>query len=168
MSSDIAKLRQNLHSKSFNYDIRSYPFKEILEELLGCSLDHLHETLGDFEKFRRNNDQSTLAHKVFYSNFRNLIRPTYEKFIKEVVSKIIYPYKFYYQLIPTFRVGLPGNVFVGEYHKDSQYNHLPYEINFNLGLANYVGEAAFKTQKIPLSASCFQYFIGINIEFIKY
>ena len=43
---------------------------------------------------------------------------------------------------------LNGNVFVGENHKQTQYNHLPYEINFNLGLDNNLDESALKTQKI--------------------
>ena len=54
---------------------------------------------------------------------------------------------FYYQVIPTFRIGLPGNKFVGEYHKDSKYNHQSYELNFNLGISGYLGDAALKSIK---------------------
>ena len=151
MNNEIRKLRQHLHTKSFNYSTEQYPFKRILEDLFGCPLFNLHKTLGNFDIFNRTNDQSTLAHKVFYANYNKLIKPIYERFIEQEVSKIIYPYKFYYQLIPTFRIGLPGNVFVGEFHKDSKYNHLPYEINFNLGLENYLGEAALKTEILPNS-----------------
>lgn len=42
---------------------------------------------------------------------------------------------------------MPGNKFVGEFHKDSQYNHKDYELNFNLGLCNYLGKASLKVQK---------------------
>ena len=147
------KLRSFLHTKIFNYSIDKYPFKEILENLFGTELSNLHKTLGNFKKFEvKNNistDQSTLAHKVFYSNFSRTIEPLYKKFIKEVIIPILHPHKFYYQQIPTFRVGLPENTFVGEFHKDSFYNHQNYEINFNLGLANYVGDAALKTQLKP-------------------
>jgi len=144
-------LRSELHTKSYNYKTEEYPFREILEQLYGCELDNLHKHLGSFKKFRRDNDQSTLAHKIFYSNFNTLIRPTYEKFIKNFIANLISPHQFYYQVIPTFRIGLPQNVFVGEFHKDSLYNHQSYELNFNLGLANYAGEAALKTEKTPKS-----------------
>jgi len=151
MNIEVTKLREYLHTKSFNYSTDLYPFKKALENLFGCPLGFLHKTLGNFDIFDRVNDQSTLAHKVFYSNYDSIIKPIYEKFIEKVVSDIIYPHKFYYQVIPTFRIGLPGNVFVGEFHKDSFYNHLPYEINFNLGLSNYIGEAALKTEIVPNS-----------------
>ena len=58
---------------------------------------------------------------------------------------------FYYQKIPTFRIGLPGNKFVGEFHKDSDYNHQDYELNFNLGLCNYFGKTSLKVQEKPNS-----------------
>ena len=144
-------LRPQLHMKYFDYSVNDYPFKETLENLYGCKLADLHLYMGIFERFKRDNDQMSLAHKVFYSNFEEKIKPIYVKFIKNFISKIFGKHKFYYQLIPTFRVGLPGNVFVGEFHKDSSYNHQNYEVNFNLGLANYEGNAALKTQIMPAS-----------------
>ncbi len=145
------ELRSFLHMKYFDYSISEYPFKETLENIYGCKLIDIHRYMGKFEKFERANDQISLAHKVFYSNFEDKIKPIYEKFIKNVISKIFINHKFYYQLIPTFRIGLPGNVFVGEFHKDSHYNHQNYEINFNLGLANYEGNASLITQTSPSS-----------------
>mgnify|MGYP001360035355 CR=1 FL=1 len=142
-------LRQYLHCKSFKYSTNKYPFKEKLEVLYGIPLESIHEFIGSFEKFERKNDQNTLAHKVFYSNFKQIIEPLYLEFIQDVIKDIIYPYKFYFQKIPTFRLGLPGNTFVGEYHRDSHYNHQSYEINFNLGLSNYLGEASLRTEYTP-------------------
>ena len=46
---------------------------------------------------------------------------------------------------------MPGNVFVGEFHKDSYYNHEDYELNFNLGLANYFGSSSLISEIKPLS-----------------
>jgi len=146
---DTSQLRSHLHMKSFQYPIAKYPFKEVLESLFGCKLSDLHKYIGNFDKFDREHDQSTLIHKVFYSNFEEKIKPIYENLIKEFIPKIVLNKPFYYQIIPTFRVGLPGNVFVGEFHKDSFYNHQKYELNFNLGLANYEGDASLITEIIP-------------------
>jgi len=146
-----SELRNFLHLKSFEYSTEDYPFKETLENIYGCKLDSLHKFLGQYDIFELKNDQTTLAHKVFYSNFNEKIKPIYERFIKEVILKIVKPNKFYYQVIPTVRIGLPGNKFVGEFHKDSHYNHQSYELNFNLGLSNYLGDAALKTEKSPNS-----------------
>lgn len=143
--------RKGLHGKTFEYDTNIYPFKRILENLYGCELEKLHLYLGDFGLFERNTDQSTLAHKVFYSSYHRTIKPLYVEFLESVITKIV-PYPFYYQTIPTFRIGLPGNRFVGEYHTDAKYNHQTYELNFNLGLANYVGDAALKAQRTPGSS----------------
>lgn len=151
MFPNVSSLRKELHTKHFSYSTKDYPFKETLENLYGSELETIHKTLGNFNKFERSNDQSTLLHKVFYSNFSTLIKPIYQDFIENFISQIIAPHKFYYQKIPTFRVGLPGNVFVGEFHKDTSYNHKSYELNFNLGLSNYQGAAALKTEVVPNS-----------------
>ena len=148
---DTCKLRSHLHMKKFQYSIEKYPFKEVLESLFGCKLGDLHKYIGQFDKFDREHDQNTIIHKVFYSNFKEKIKPIYEKFIKEFIPTIVLNKPFYYQIIPTFRVGLPGNVFVGEFHKDSFYNHQNYELNFNLGLANYEGDASLITETKPNS-----------------
>ena len=129
MITNATELRKTLHTKRFSYSTTNYPFKTTLESLYGCKLKSLHRSLGSFDKFERNNDQSTLVHKVFYSNFSKVIQPIYVRFIENFISKIVAPHKFYYQIIPTFRVGLPDNVFVGEFHKDTAYNHKEYELN---------------------------------------
>lgn len=111
---ESSQIRSYLHMKNFKFSTKDFPFKEVLEKIYGCELELLHNYLGNFDKFEREKDQSTLAHKVFYSNFQEKIEPLYRKFINEIISKILSPHKFYYQVIPTFRIGLPGNRFVGE------------------------------------------------------
>jgi hypothetical protein len=139
-------IRKRLHGLTFDYDTSLYPFKKVLEDLYGCELGGLHKHLGSYQLFDRQNDQSTLAHKVFYANYVSAIKPLYCRFINKFISPIV-AVPFHYQVIPTFRIGLPGNRFVGEYHKDSKYNHLGYEVNFNLGLSGYTGEAALRVEK---------------------
>ena len=146
----INKLRKNLHSKHFDYDTNIYPFKSKLDNLFGFSCERMHHYLGDFKEFERENDQNTFAHKVFYANYKSLIYPIYKSFHQNFLSKIIKE-PYYFQNIPTFRIGLPGNKFVGEYHKDSDYNHKDYEVNFNLGISGYEGKSALRTEKTPNS-----------------
>jgi len=142
------KLRKALHCKNFAYDTSLYCFKEKLESLFGCDLEELHTQLGEFERVNLQTCQKTLAHRVFYANYSYTIRDAYLKFLHNVVLPIV-DQPFYYQQIPTFRIGLPNNCFVGEYHKDSFYQHQDYEVNFNLGLANYQGSAGLKAEKTP-------------------
>lgn len=141
-----SSLRKMLDGKRFSYNTDEYPFRERLEMLFGCRLESLHAHLGSFPAFSREKDQSTLAHRVFYANFSNSISKIYERFLIEIIKPVVCE-PFYYQVIPTFRVGLPGNRFVGEFHKDTQYRHKSYEINFNLGLANYIGQCSLKAYK---------------------
>lgn len=144
-------LRERLHLKKFQYDIKKYPFYECLSTLFGVNdIESIHEYLGHFDPFKREKDQYTILHKVFYSNFKlpnSPLKNMYEDFIKNFIAKIVTE-KFYYQNIPTFRIGLPQNKFVGEFHKDTAYNHQPYELNFNLAIANYKGSAALITEDV--------------------
>ena len=142
------EVRKELHTKKYNYDVEKYPFKDVLESLFGVELENIHQWLGEYSEFSKDNDQNTIVHKVFYANFEEKISSLYFDFIKNEIANFI-PNDFYYQLIPTFRVGLPGNKFLGEYHKDSNYNHQDYELNINLGLSNYLGSACLRTEKKP-------------------
>ena len=142
--------RQSCHGLKFCYDPSKYCFKEALEELFGIPLTDLHLWLGQFETFERKNDQLTFAHRVYYSNFDRMIKPIYKKFIDQFLRSII-AFPFAYQKIPTFRIGLPGNRFVGEYHTDTKYNHPDFELNFNLGLSNYKKPCCLMSEEIPKS-----------------
>ena len=145
----LNKLREELHLKKFTYDIKKYPFYEYLSTLFGVNdLENIHKYIGFFDPFNREQDQYTILHKVFYSNFRlpnSPLQKMYEDFIKDFIAPIVSE-KFYYQKIPTFRIGLPQNKFVGEFHRDTAYNHQPYELNFNLAIVNYKGSAALITE----------------------
>ncbi len=143
------KLREDIHLKKFKYDIKKYPFYEYLSTLFGVTdLENIHKYMGSFDPFNREQDQYTILHKVFYSNFRlpnSPLQKMYEDLIKDFIAPIVSE-KFYYQKIPTFRIGLPQNKFVGEFHRDTAYNHQPYELNFNLAIVNFKGSAALITE----------------------
>ncbi len=145
------QLRADLHLKKFKYDTKKYYFYEYFSALFGVShLENIHEYLGHFDPFKREQDQYTILHKIFYAHFKmpnSPLQKMYEDLIKGFISSFI-PQKFYYQKIPTLRIGLPENKFVGEFHRDTAYNHQPYELNFNLAIANYKSSAALVTEDI--------------------
>jgi len=142
-----SETRQSVHGMTFQYELSKYPFRDELEKLFGLELQDLHLWLGDFEKFDRKNDQQTIVHRVFYSNYSNIIEPIYKDFITNFLSQII-DFPFSYQVIPTFRLGLPGNRFVGEYHTDAKYNHPDFELNFNMGLSNNLKPCCLMSEKV--------------------
>jgi ectoine hydroxylase-related dioxygenase (phytanoyl-CoA dioxygenase family) len=55
----------------------------------------------------------------------------YESFIEKEIM-VNYECDMLYQKTPTFRISYPGNVAVGGFHKDSDYNHSSKEINIFL------------------------------------
>ena len=59
----------------------------------------------------------------------------YKSFVSGFIAPIVgAKNSIVYQRWPTFRVHLPGNVAVGGWHRDSDYNHPPNEINFIVAL----------------------------------
>lgn len=116
------------HLDRINYDTNKFPFADIIQQIFGYPLERLHE-LEEYPRFTRASDQLTIFHRKFYDAFNNSLKDTYLSFLKS----IIYPYvrdDLVYQKVPTFRVGFPNNVWVGEYHRDSWYGHPHEEINF--------------------------------------
>ena len=124
------------------YNSKKYNFVDIIEKLFDCkNLQLLHEKLPKeityTELHKIGEDNKTWYHEKFYkpinegtSRFQTL----YDKFIFEVVSNLVNESSFLYQKTPTFRVHAPGNVAVGGWHKDSDYNHPPGEENFIVSL----------------------------------
>lgn len=89
------------------------------------------DRLGDdrtYQLFSRESDQSTDFHGLFYRSF-DRIRPLYRRFLEAVAAEIVGE-PFCFQRVPTFRIHLPSNVAVGEFHTDGDYNHPVGELNF--------------------------------------
>lgn len=116
--------------KQFSYDIYKYQFREIISELFEVSnLNKIHENF-DWPLLKRETDQSSKFHKIYYENF-DKFKNNYIDFINEII-KPIFNEKIIYQKIPTFRIQIPNNIAVGEFHKDKWYSHNTEEINFFL------------------------------------
>ena len=120
-----------------NFDTGEYQFKEQIEKLFGVGdLPNIHTTWrSDYELLSGHGcgfrgDQSTIYHKTFYdeaekkTNFYNI----YEQFVESEI-KPLFDEPIIYQKIPTFRVHLPNNTGVSEYHRDRDFNHSIHEMN---------------------------------------
>lgn len=127
------------------YDTKEYPFKNIINNWLDTKdLSKLHE-IRQYKHFDREHDQSTQWHKMFYTMIR--IDKTFSKVYVNFLTDIIKPRfneEIVYQKIPTFRIHLPGNVSVGEFHKDKDYRNKEWaekvrEVNYYLPLTKAYG-----------------------------
>lgn len=133
-----------------NYNTNEYPFRDIICNILNTnSLSKIHKNndFKDYELFSREKDQSTKYHKLYYNNFNNQMQSTYIEFIKNIIRPL-YTEPIAYQKIPTFRLHFPGNIAVGEWHKDKWYRDKEWheevcELNFYLPFTN-----AYKTNTI--------------------
>ena len=127
------------------YQSNKYDFRTIVCDWFGVTdLSKLHE-IEQYEHFERETDQSTNWHKSFYEKIRSdkTFDFIYKKFLEDMI-KPRYNEEIVYQKIPTFRVHLPGNVSVGEFHKDKHYRNVEWaekvkETNYYLPLTKAYG-----------------------------
>ena len=127
------------------YNINLYNFKKHISSWFGeVDLSQLHE-IQQYKHFERDNDQSTMWHKKFYEMIRKdeIFDDCYRRFLRDII-KPRYEETIVYQKIPTFRVHLPGNVSVGEFHKDKHYRNVEWaekvkETNYYVPLTKAYG-----------------------------
>ena len=122
------------------YNVKKYYFRDIISYWFGgVNLSKLHK-IKQYEHFERETDQSTIWHEKFYEMIRSDVSftDTYVKFLTDVI-KPRFGEQIVYQKIPTFRVHLPNNIAVGEFHKDKHYRDVEWaekvkETNYYLPL----------------------------------
>jgi hypothetical protein len=132
--------------KKFNYSTKEYPFANIISNILNTSnLSKIHEEdhFEGYDLFKREEDQGTKYHKLYYDTCREQIIDLYDKFILNVIRPL-YNEEIVYQKIPTFRLHFPGNIAVGEWHKDKWYRDAEWheevkELNYYLPFTNAYG-----------------------------
>ena len=111
------------------FDTEKFPFRKVIEEILGTSdLEKIH-MLENYELLSREQDQKTVWHAKYYENFKEKFEPLYKEFVSYIKEKFEYE-EIVYQKIPTFRAHMVDNVGVGEWHKDRTYEHGTTEVNF--------------------------------------
>lgn len=116
-----------------SYDTERFDFRSLVQNHYGVDdLTQINKLLDKEVPFFEDKtfDQSTDIHKHFYKIYDNDdFLAVYRAFLKEVVQPG-YGEPLVYQAKPTFRVHLPNNVAVGEWHKDGDYNHQRSEVNY--------------------------------------
>lgn len=129
-------VRRAIHGgEVLSYAPSDYFFRELVGEILGHSdLSQLH-TERDYDRLVVGTDHATVWHQRFYAAFPAQLADLFRYFIQEDVRPL-FGEPIVHQRVPTFRVHLPGNVGVGEFHADGQYNHPDGEINFLLPLTD--------------------------------
>ena len=124
-----------MHRKEkYSYNLDEYNFRQEIEKMFGThQLERIHEIEDcDFGILDMETDQTTYLHKKFYekveeTNFLN----DYKKFLKDVILPH-FNEDLLYQKIPTFRIQVPDNISVAEFHNDKSYSHSPDEVNIFL------------------------------------
>jgi hypothetical protein len=114
-------------SRIIDYDLDRFDFRPAAHAILGHN--HLEELRDDAAPVViQQPDQASRFHKLFYDGFDQLA-VTYTEFVKHVAEQLFTVPTVFYQKVPTFRVHLPGDMPVGEFHRDRDYNHQDGEIN---------------------------------------
>ena len=111
-------------------------------------LERLHHFDANASLFlTRERDQSSPYHRDFYELARTLeFQAAYVDFIQSNIVPLTAP-GLIYQAIPTFRVMYPGNVSVGEFHRDRDYAHPDCEINIVVPLTDMLGSAGLVCER---------------------
>lgn len=121
--------------KLFSYPVEDFPFVTLVQEAL--EVDNLVTLAADLPRRTWQTDQQSPWHAPFYASFSWWHR-LYDTLVREVVAPRLGE-PCYYQRVPTFRVQLPGNTAVGEFHTDAQYHHPVGEVSFWLPLTEAYG-----------------------------
>ena len=121
-----------------SYDVNKYSFRHEIEQMFGTSeLEKIHKIEEcDFGVLNMETDQTTKLHKNFYKKVResNFLEE-YKKFLREVILPQ-FNEPLLYQKIPTFRVQVPNNLSVAEFHNDKSYSHSTEEVNIFLPITD--------------------------------
>lgn len=131
MTVDTNRLYSN-QIEIIRYDTNRWNFRDKVAEMLELDspsdLVRLHE-ICTHDKQELGSDQHTLWHKRYYEKQDTHMVPFVKEFVKEFVCGYFGLESIIYQKRPTFRVHEVGNVGVGAWHRDREYNHDSNEVN---------------------------------------
>ena len=162
--SNLASLAQQGKFISFDWAVGDYQLLGILEEIFEGGLEDIHlrwdTNFGDLTVF---NDQLTDLHARYYSRQEDAFLNEYYRFVVNVLEPL-FDEPILLQARPTFRIHVPGNLAVAEFHKDEDYGHSPKEINFFLPFTDATDTCTIwylngDGQHIPLNTPLGQFWV---------
>ncbi|MGB3441060.1 MAG: hypothetical protein WBA97_20105 [Actinophytocola sp.] len=128
-------MRPEIH----DYDLLRFDFGSALRRVYGVEDLAALIPAAPMERLTWQTDQATEYHAMFYKEFDAEIKELYREFVADFVPSILGTKEFCFQRVPTFRLHFPGNVAVGEFHTDGDYNHEDGEVNFWVPFTNAWG-----------------------------
>lgn len=137
-------LRRSLHLQRIIASSEGKAFAAAVAGSIALPLQTLHEHVGPYPLFRPGHDNSTDTHHRFYSQHSQQ-QGLYLSLCQRVIQRIGEP--CYVQRIPTYRFGLPGNRWVGNFHRDSDFGHSCYELNAICALTPMHATAALHVEQ---------------------
>jgi hypothetical protein len=118
-------------------------------------LENLHRYFDRQNLLTNLTDQSTPIHKQFYQSLDNdtsrQLEKIYHCFLRNHILTDLEE-DMVYQTYPTFRVHLPGNIAVFDWHRDSDFNHSPHEVNVFLPITNAYDTNTFYYESKPFKS----------------
>jgi len=125
--SAVHQRRSELHLYRLQHCPEASAFVAAVAEAVGLPLTKLHEYVGPYPLFQPGADNSSDTHQRFYAQHPQQ-RLLYQALCRRVIDDVIAE-PCHVQVIPTYRFGLPGNRWVGSFHRDSDFGHSAYELN---------------------------------------
>jgi hypothetical protein len=142
--------RRDLHRHRITGTLEGALFATEVASSMGFPLEALHEHV--YPLFLPGSDNTTETHQQFYSQHAKQ-EQLYLALCRRVVEVIGEP--CFVQRIPTYRFGLPGNRWVGNYHRDSDFGHSGYEFNAICALTVMKDSAALHVER-DAGSHCFE------------
>ena len=137
--------RRALHLHRLPRTVESLAFVEAVEQGVALPLSSLHTRVGPYALFTPGADNTTDTHQKFYAHHEQ-VQFLYFMLAKRIITDVIGE-PCYVQAIPTYRFGLPGNRWVGSYHRDSDFGHGEYELNAICALTPMYNSAALHVEQ---------------------
>jgi len=139
--------REDLHETRFFIDKFSIPFIQNVQSIFESRKKQLEILSKSTPIMRFGRDQNTIAHNWLYTG--HIERQEYYKSICSSIVRDIFKEPCYYQSIPCYRVGFPGNRWVGSFHRDSDFGHSNSELNVILALTDMHDSSALHVETSP-------------------
>jgi len=136
------------------YDANKYQFDMFVKRCYGVEdLTKLHlldSELCNAPLLTQDNEAETFFHKTFYNSDLTEITEVFRDFVSCEISPL-FDGDFLYQAFPSYRVQVPNQVAVSNWHydNDEEHNHPEWEINFQVAVTDMYGSNCMWIESVP-------------------